>query len=180
MAVIQLVISDAWCKLLRVLAKGPLKIRPSPHHSSLISPLSQRSYDKSAVGDITDAGSYVRNLCYMTYVPPISAATEATWGRSSGTVPPGGWGWAWEETQGGALFRAGTSDPWMGLFVWTTRECLSCHQLEKTFIICVKSVQEVQIVSMWVTGFLCLISTGAAWLMGTTKEEVWLQDSSAI
>lgn len=146
MAVIQLVISAAWCKLLSVPAKGLLKIRPSPH-SSLTSPLSQGSYDKSAVGDITDAGSYVRNLCYMTYIPCGSAATEATWGQRRGEVPQGvrvSMRAVNRQETRGALFRAGTSDPCMGLFVWVTRECPSCHQLEKTLFIGEESVRELE------------------------------------
>ena len=66
-------------------------------------------------------------------------------------LPTGQEGW-------GALFRAGTSDPCGGLFVWAARECPSCHQLEKTFIICVKSGREIESphsvpVSQWISVF---------------------------
>lgn len=89
------------------------KERPSPHSF----PLTQRSYDRSAVGDITDAGSYVRNLCWLTG----SAATKATWGQKSGKVPRGGrradWGAANRQEVQGVLLRAETSDP-KGGFVY--------------------------------------------------------------
>lgn len=58
----------------------------------------------------------------------------------------------------GALFRAGTSDPYVVLFVWATRECPSCHQLEKTFIIYVECMPELESldavnVSHWIRFF---------------------------
>lgn len=92
------------------------KIRPSPHliYPSL-PPFSQRSYDKSAVGDITDAGSYVRNLCWLTYIPCGSAATEATWGQKERARCPQG---ARAERVGGhSSGQEHLTHVW-GLFVW--------------------------------------------------------------
>lgn len=77
----------------------------------------------------------------------ISLGTMATWGQKSGERPRG--------VEAGALFRARTSDPCVSLFVWATRLCASCHQLEKTSIMCMCACVcelKVQVLCMWVSG----------------------------
>lgn len=66
------------------------KIRHSPY-LPLFPFLFQMSYDRSAVGDITAAGSYVRNLCWLH--PLRFSSLKASSGQKSERCPRGqGWG----------------------------------------------------------------------------------------
>lgn len=140
MAVIQFVISAVDAKALRVPAKGLLKIRPSPHSSLTSPPFTKVLWQVSC---------WWHHRCWIRCQKPLLADLHPLWLSSNwGHLRP-------KERRGargvrgrGALHRAGTSDPCVGLFVWTTGECPSCHQLEKTLIMCVKSVCGLQSVDV--------------------------------
>lgn len=120
-------------------------------------PLSQRSYDKSAVSDITDAGSYVRNLCCLTYIPcnhghlRPKERREAPGGGSRGTLQSKNiWPVCEFVCVGNQTVRI-LSSAWEDIY--RVHVCMCVCELE------------VQVLCMWVSG-LC-------WSGGMTISEAW-------